>query len=85
LHNGNQTIDAVRVSALFMKLCLVLTDVAVAILARREPTQNENSATVGTDLSKVEAADLLNRLKTRRKKSRADLVDVETMLGILGA
>ena len=30
-----------------------------------------------------EAADLLNQLKTRRKKSKADLADVETLLEIL--
>ena len=49
----------------------------------QSPTQSENSATVGTDLSKVEAADLLNQLKTRRKKSKADLADVEAILEIL--
>ncbi len=32
-----------------------------------------------------EAAILLNQLKGRRKKSRADLVDVETFLEILGS
>ena len=31
LHNGNQTIDAVRVSALFIPVIYVLTDVAVAV------------------------------------------------------
>lgn len=30
-----------------------------------------------------EAADLLNQLKTRRKKSKADLTDLETILEIL--
>jgi len=54
-------------------------------LANREPTQSENSATLGTDLSEIEPADLLNRLKARRKKSRADLADVETFLEILGS
>lgn len=52
-------------------------------LASREPTQPETSATVGTDLSKVEAANLLNELKTRRKKSTATLADVEKILEIL--
>lgn len=32
-----------------------------------------------------EAADILNRLKSQRKKSRADLGDVEVVLEILGA
>jgi chromosome segregation ATPase len=32
-----------------------------------------------------EPADLLNQLKARRKKSRADLADVETFLEILGS
>ena len=49
-----------------------------------QPTQSENSVTVGTDLSKVEAADLLNQLKARRKKSRAELADMDTVLEILG-
>jgi hypothetical protein len=31
-----------------------------------------------------EAADLLNQLKARRKKSRADLADMEAVLGLLG-
>jgi|GEM_PF-3718524 len=52
-------------------------------LANREPTQPETSATVGTDLSKVEAADLLNKLKARRKKSKSDLLDMEAVLEIL--
>ncbi|MCW6053642.1 flagellar alpha dynein [Microcoleus sp. A2-C5] len=52
-------------------------------LASREPTQSENLATVGTDLSKVEAADLLNQLKARRKKSKADLADMDAVLELL--
>ena len=47
------------------------------------PTQSETSATVGTDLSKVDAADLLNQLKGKRQKSKADLGDVEAILEIL--
>jgi chromosome segregation ATPase len=43
----------------------------------------QTSALVGTDLSKVEAADLLNQLKARRKKSRADLADMEAVLDVL--
>ncbi|MEG3842215.1 flagellar alpha dynein [Microcoleus sp. herbarium14] len=31
-----------------------------------------------------EAADLLNQLKARRKKSRADLADMQVVLGLLG-
>jgi uncharacterized protein (DUF3084 family) len=54
-------------------------------LERRSPTQPETSATVGTDLSEIEPADLLNQLKARRKKSRADLADVETFLEILSS
>jgi hypothetical protein len=52
-------------------------------IVRQSPTQSENSATVGTDLSKVEAADLLNQLKTRRKKSKADLADMGAVLDVL--
>jgi hypothetical protein len=31
-----------------------------------------------------DAADLLNQLKARRKKSRADLIDVEVIFELLG-
>ncbi|MEG4318637.1 MULTISPECIES: hypothetical protein [unclassified Microcoleus] len=54
-------------------------------LASREPTQLKTSVAIGTDLSKVEAADVLNQLKARRKKSKADLADVETLLEILSS
>jgi len=52
-------------------------------LASREPTQPETSATVRTDLSKVEAADLLNQLKGQRKKTKADLGDMDAVLDLL--
>ncbi|MEG4501266.1 flagellar alpha dynein [Microcoleus sp. F10-C6] len=52
-------------------------------LEQRSPNQPETSATVGTDLSEIEPADLLNQLKARRKKSRADLADMQTLLDIL--
>ena len=41
----------------------------------------QKSATASKDLP--EAADLLNQLKTRRKKSKADLTDLEIILEIL--
>jgi len=41
----------------------------------------QKSATVGEDLP--EAADLLNQLKAKRKKSKSDLVDMEAILEIL--
>jgi DNA repair exonuclease SbcCD ATPase subunit len=41
----------------------------------------QKSATVSKDLP--EAAELLNQLKTRRKKSKADLTDLEVILEIL--
>jgi len=43
--------------------------------------ENQKSATVS---ELPEAADLLNQLKGRRKKSRADLGDMEVVLGLLG-
>ncbi len=46
-------------------------------------TENKNSAPAVAELP--EAATLLNQLKTKRKKSRADLADVETLLEILGS
>ncbi|MEG3960134.1 flagellar alpha dynein [Microcoleus sp. herbarium2] len=46
-----------------------------------EALKNENPAAASKDLP--EAADLLNQLKTKRKKSKADLADLETILEIL--
>ncbi|MEG3842521.1 hypothetical protein [Microcoleus sp. herbarium14] len=42
---------------------------------------NKNSAPTVAEFP--EAADLLNRLQAQRKKSRADLVDIEAVLEIL--
>jgi chromosome segregation ATPase len=41
----------------------------------------QKSAAASKDLP--EAADLLNQLKSKRKKSKADLADLETILEIL--
>jgi hypothetical protein len=41
----------------------------------------QKSATASKDL--LEAADLLNQLKSKRKKSKADLGDLEKILEIL--
>jgi chromosome segregation ATPase len=43
--------------------------------------EQQNSTTASKDLP--EAADLLNQLKSKRKKSKADLADLETILEIL--
>jgi chromosome segregation ATPase len=43
--------------------------------------ENKKSAAASKDLP--EAADLLNQLKSKRKKSKTDLADVETLLEIL--
>ncbi|MEG4497856.1 hypothetical protein QUB05_17695 [Microcoleus sp. F10-C6] len=48
---------------------------------RRSREANTNSAPTVADFP--ESADLLNQLKARRKKSRADLADVETLLEML--
>ncbi|MEG4287293.1 hypothetical protein QUB68_29730 [Microcoleus sp. A006_D1] len=45
--------------------------------------KNKSSAATGKDLSEIEAADLLNKLKSQRKKSKADLADIEAVLEIL--
>jgi len=50
---------------------------------RRDREENKNSDPTVADFP--EPADLLNQLKARRKKSRADLVDVETLLEILSS
>ena len=47
--------------------------------------EKNKSSPTDSDFSELEAADLLNRLKARRKKSRADLVDVETLLEIVSS
>lgn len=49
--------------------------------AQRDREENKNSTPTVPVFP--EAADLLNQLKSRRKKSRADLADVETFLEIL--
>lgn len=49
--------------------------------ARRDREANKNSAPAVAKFP--EPADLLNQLKARRKKSKADLGDVETLLEIL--
>ncbi|MEG4395846.1 hypothetical protein [Microcoleus sp. BROC3] len=51
--------------------------------AQRSREANKNSAP--TVAVFPESADLLNQLKARRKKSRADLADVETFLEIVGS
>ncbi|MEG5176261.1 flagellar alpha dynein [Microcoleus sp. B3-D7] len=51
--------------------------------ARRDREANKNS--VPTVAEFPEPADLLNQLKARRKKSRADMVDIATLLEILEA
>ena len=50
---------------------------------RRDREESKKSAPAIADFP--EPADLLNQLKARRKKSRADLADVETFLEILGS
>ena len=50
--------------------------------ARRDREESKNSAPTVAEFP--EAADLLNQLKARRKKSRAELADMETILGMLG-
>ncbi len=50
-------------------------------LARRSGENSEKSALIAIELP--EAADLLNQLKTRRKKSRAELADVEAILEMI--
>ncbi|MEG4841028.1 hypothetical protein [Microcoleus sp. B9-D4] len=52
-------------------------------LFRMPDAENKNSAPTLAEFP--EPADLLNQLKARRKKSRADLADVEMFLEILGS
>ncbi|MEG4633317.1 flagellar alpha dynein [Microcoleus sp. AR_TQ3_B6] len=49
--------------------------------ARRSRDESENSAPTVAEFP--EPADLLNQLKARRKKSRADLADINAILGLL--
>ncbi|MEG4842784.1 flagellar alpha dynein [Microcoleus sp. B9-D4] len=48
---------------------------------RRDREANKNSAPTVADFP--EPADLLNQLKAQRKKSRADLADINAILGLL--
>jgi chromosome segregation ATPase len=50
--------------------------------AQRSRPESKNSALAVAEFP--ESADLLNQLKARRKKSRADLADIEAILGLLG-
>ncbi|MEG4442123.1 flagellar alpha dynein [Microcoleus sp. AT9_B5] len=50
---------------------------------RRDREENKNSAPTVAEFP--EPADLLNQLKAQRKKSRADLADVEAILEILSS
>jgi chromosome segregation ATPase len=45
-------------------------------------TENKNSTPAVAEFP--EAADLLNQLKARRKKSKADLADMDAVMEILG-
>jgi len=47
------------------------------------PAQNSAPIAIGAELPEIEAADLLNKLKGKRKKSKADLADIEAILEIL--
>jgi len=49
--------------------------------ARRSRDESENSAPTVAEFP--EPADLLNQLKARRKKSRADLADMDAVLDLL--
>jgi chromosome segregation ATPase len=49
--------------------------------ARGDREENKNSAQTVAEFP--EPADLLNQLKARRKKSRADLADMEAVLDVL--
>ncbi|WP_445248768.1 flagellar alpha dynein [Microcoleus sp. OTE_8_concoct_300] len=51
--------------------------------ARRDRQANKNSAQTVAEFP--EPADLLNQLKTRRKKSRVELADIDAILGLLAA
>ena len=59
-----------------------LVEVRTQLAAERaEREENKKSAPVGKDLP--EAADLLNKLKAKRKKSKTDLADLEVILELL--
>ena len=52
-------------------------------LKRMTSDRGENRNSVPTVAEFPEPAELLNQLKARRKKSRADLADMEAVLGII--
>ena len=52
-------------------------------LGRERADREENKKTAPAEKDFPDAADLLNQLKTKRKKSSATLVDIETLLELL--
>lgn len=53
-------------------------------LAKLAAINPKKSGAIGPDLSnKVDAAELLNQLKARRKRSKADIRDIEVVLELL--
>lgn len=51
----------------------------------RDRDETRNSTPIAISAQLPDAADLLNQLKARRKKSKADLADVEAILGMIEA
>jgi hypothetical protein len=52
-------------------------------LGRERADREENKKSASAKKDFLDAADLLNQLKTKRKKSNATLADVETLLELL--
>ncbi|MGL4621518.1 MAG: flagellar alpha dynein [Chroococcidiopsis sp.] len=54
-------------------------------LAKLAAINPRKSGAIGVDLSKVDAAELLNQLKAKRKRSKVEIADVEAVLEMLTA
>jgi hypothetical protein len=61
-----------------IRVPIALADRVLALARRLDNNESPDTSEL------PDAADLLNRLKARRKRSKADLADVEALLDLLG-
>ena len=76
-----EELEAERAFRALVEAELASTREELAELKRNPPT--DNTQPPAAELKLPESADLLNRLKARRKKSKADLADIEAILEMI--
>jgi len=74
-------LEAERAERALVEAELASTREELAELKRNPPPANTQQP--AAELKLPEPADLLNRLKARRKKSKADLADIEAILELI--